>query len=326
MFYALALVLCLAVMLIVAVGASALSAFFLWTSKRFLHRFSPLARANLLFMVRALPWFLAGWITLGFALPAFLRFEPRSSNEMLTPRLLLLACLGALVIAAIGIRGLQMIWTTHRAQKQWRIRSRRLLLKDVDVPVYCTSNASPLLAVTGIFRPRIFVAQTVVEILSPGELLAAIAHELAHVSALDNVKQLILKTTRLPQWFKLFAGTDTTWLNASEIAADERALMGGASALDLSSALVKVARLSRSVPGKTLLAASHLIPSGVQSSVEMRVNHLRKLLESEEITLGTGHKETYWPAYGFLALIVSYAVCVNMVLPWMHEVLEMLVR
>jgi Zn-dependent protease with chaperone function len=327
MFYALALVLCLAVLFIVAAGASIFCAAGLYAGKRWLYFLPTRSRANLLFMLRAMPFFLAGLVTLGLALPAFLRFEPRASHEIMGPRLLALAVLGAFVLGAIAVRTLRIIRATHRAQKQWRIHSRRLQIESVRVPVYCAGMPCPLFAVTGMFRPKIFVAQAVIEKLSPGELDAALAHELAHVSALDNLKQLILKATTLPRWLRLFANSDAIWLNNSEMAADECALASGVSAMDLSSALVKVGGLIRQVPAGNLIAASHLLPITAQSGLETRVNHLRKLLESEDQVLGTRPKRRkYWPVFSFFLLVACYAICLNSALPWMHEILERLVR
>jgi Zn-dependent protease with chaperone function len=326
MFYALALVLCLAVLFIVASGAIILCAVGLYAGKRCLDFLSTRSRASVLFMLRAMPFFLAGLVTLGLALPAFLRFEPRASNEILGPRLLALALLGAFVLGGIAFRAFRIIRTTHRAQKQWRIHSRRLPVKSVDIPVYCAGRPCPLFAVTGMFRPKIFVAQAVIEKLSPGELDAALAHELAHVSALDNLKQLTLKATTLPRWLRLFANSDALWLNASEMAADEGALACGVSALDLSSALVKVGGLSRQAAANNMIAASHLLPITAQSGLETRVNHLRKLLESEDQAVRTPLKRRkYWPVFAFF-LLAAYAICLNSALPWMHEILERLVR
>jgi Zn-dependent protease with chaperone function len=338
MFYALALVLCLAVLFIVLAGSSVLCALGLITGKRFLRFLSPGAHANLLFTVRALPIFLACLVTLGFVLPAFLRFEPRSSHEIMGLRLLTLGGLGALVAAGMAMRSWRIIRTTHRAQKQWRSHSERLQVKGVDLPVYCAAGPSPLLAVTGVFRPRIFIARTVMEKLSSGELFAAIAHELAHVSALDNLKQLILKTTEPPQWLKLLSKSDAVWLKASEMAADEGALTRGASALDLSSALVKVAGISRQGPASDMIAASHLLPvTGLpmkellmkeQSCLEMRADHLRELLEGERQgqMLRRHGRRNYWPIFSLTLLVLGYAICLNAALPWTHEILELLVR
>lgn len=327
MFYALAIVLCLAVLFIVAAGASIFCAAGLYAGKRWLDFLPTRSRANVLFMLRAMPFFLAGLVTLGLALPAFLRFEPRASNEIMGLRLLTLAVLGAFVLGGIAFRALRIIQATYRAQKQWRIRSRRLQVKSINVPVYCAAMPCPLVAVTGMLRPKIFVAQAVMEKLSPGELDAALAHELAHVTALDNLKQLILKATTLPRWLRLFANSDPIWLNTSEIAADEGALASGVSALDLSSALVKVGGLSRQAAANNLIAASHLLPISAPSGLETRVNHLRKLLESEDQAVRSQPRHSkYWPMFSLFLLVAGYAICLNSVLPWMHEILERLVR
>ena len=325
MFYALACVLCLAVLFIVLAGTTLLSSLGLWSGRRFLQFLPAGSRANLLFLLRALPFILACLAALGFALPAFLRFEPRSSNEILGWRLLVLAGLGATVAAFVFVRSFCIVRATQRAQKQWRSHSRRLQISGVNVPIFSVDGPAPLLAVTGWLRPRIFVAQTVIEKLSWGELFAAIAHELAHVKACDNLKQLVLKTTGAPQWLKLFGGSDASWLNASEMAADEGALAGGASALDLGSALVKVGGLSRQAAAGDMVAVSHLLPLNGQSSIEMRVLHLRKLLESEDQpTRGKGRND--WAVVAVVGLVVGYAMCVGTVLPFVHEMLELLVR
>lgn len=321
MFYALACVLCLAVLFIVQTGATILSSLGLWSGRRFLHLLPAGDRANLLFLLRALPFFLASIAALGFALPAFLRFEPRSSNEILGWKLLSLAALGGLVTAAVLVRSLWIVRATQRAQKQWHSRSWVFEMSGVDVPVFCVDGPAPLLAVTGWLRPRIFVAQTVIEELSPAELFAAIAHELAHVSAWDNLKQLFLKTTA----FRLVRHSDASWLNASEMAADEGALANGASALDLSSALVKVGGLSRQASAGNLIAVSHLLPANAQSCLEMRVRHLRKLLESED-QAPRSKSRSYWPVWAVAGVALCYAMCVGTVLPWIHEMLELLVK
>ena len=328
MFYVLALALCLAVLFIVLAGTGVVCAAGLWAGRRFLTSLAPRASANSLFVLRTLPLFLAFAVALGFALPAFLRFEPHASGELIGIRLLALATLGALIAAVLMVRGSRIVAATHRAQKSWRAGAKRITIQGVDCPVYSSESGGPLLAVTGIFRPRIFVSRSVVESLSAGELCAAIAHELAHVQAGDNLKQLLLKMTRLPRWFGVFHTSDPAWLNASEMAADEGALSSGASALDLSSALVKVGRLSRHLPATQIIAASHLLPNAGESSIEVRITHLEKLLGSEGH--GPEHESPQsrhsGTAVSLLLLLLGYAVCLNPVLPWVHEMLEKLVR
>ena len=233
MFYVLALALCLAVLFIVLAGATVVCAAGLWFARRSFAFLAPRRSANLVFTLRTLPWLLACAVTVGFALPAFLRFEPHATGEFLGLRLLALATLGGIVTGFTVVRGWRIAQATHRAQKQWRANAQRLRFEGVPLPTYCAEGAGPLLAVTGILRPRIFVSRTVTESLSARELSAAIAHELAHVHARDNLKQLLLKMTRPPRWLRVFRSSDPQWLGASEMAADECALASGASALYL---------------------------------------------------------------------------------------------
>src|SRR5215510_163192 len=326
MFFDLALALCLAVLFIVLAGTEIFCAAGLWLARRMLRSLSPRTGANLLFTLRILPLFLAFAVTVGFALPAFLEFEPDSSDELIGFRLLVLAMLGAVSIALVTFRAWRIIRATHRAQKQWRGQAKPFRLDGITVPVYCSDGPGPLLAATGMFRPRIFVSRKVTQNLSAEELAAAIAHEMAHINAWDNLKQLFLKVTQPPRWLKLFRASDVAWLNVSEMAADEGALASGASALDLSSALVKVGRLSRHLPANQMIAASHLLPVAAESSIEMRITHLGKLLGCADQERRPGANlggKRYRMLASLLLLVLAYAVCLHAVLPWMHETLEM---
>lgn len=327
MFDQLAVVLCCAVFFIVLAGTSLFSAGILRAGRRQLERLTARTSANLIFAVRILPLLLAVLITFGLVLPSFLEFEPHSTREIVGMRLLVLAACGGVAITGLGVRTWRVLRATQRARRDWRSQAMQLKPAGVPVPVYCAPEVCPLLAVSGIFRPQIFVAGTVTDHLSANELSAAIAHELAHVSSLDNLKQLILKITRPPRWLNLFHRSDAAWVNASEIAADEGALAAGASALDLSAALVKVGRLHRQMPMSSAIAASHLLPDAAESSIAMRVTHLEKLLRGERaLSFSNSQSRTYWHIASLILLVAAYAVCLHVVLPWMHNALELLVR
>ncbi|HEY6250591.1 MAG TPA: M56 family metallopeptidase, partial [Candidatus Angelobacter sp.] len=255
-------------------------------------------------------------------------FEPRSTHEIMGMRLLVLAACGGLALAGIAARSWRVIRATSQARQNWRSHSRRVQPEGVQVPVYCADGPCPLLAVTGVFRPEIFVATTVTQSLSVNELSAALAHELAHVSSRDNLKQMVLKITRPPQWLNPFRHSDVAWLKASEVAADEGALARGASALDLSAALIKVGQLGRQAPLNSAIAASHLLPETAESCIAVRVMHLERLLkgEGDPTRVRNSHHNRNWPILSLALLVISYAVCVNAILPWMHEALELLVR
>ncbi len=329
MFYILCVALCLAVWFIVLAGMSMLCPWGARLLGRLVYSSASARTANRLFAVRILPLFLACVVTLGFALPAFMEFEPRASGEMMSLRLFVLGTLGALVFIAMAIRAAKTIRATASMREQWRRRSKKLYVKGMDVPVYCLDGPRSVMAVLGVFRPEIFVAREVTQVLSKEELAAAIAHERAHVRSFDNLKQILLKVTRLPHWLKpnTFGVQDTAWTNASEVAADKAALAAGASPLDLSSALVKVARLTRRAEVGEAVAASHLFPVACGSAIEARMRYLQELLEDTAPASGTRKQSRkYQVVLSLVFFTIAYVACVNAALPWVHEALESLVR
>jgi len=324
MFYALAIALCLAVLFLVLLCATLVCA----PSVRLLiksgQHSSPGTKANLVFVARILPLALACLVTLSLTLPAFLKYEPHVTSESMGLRLAGLAGLGAIVLIAIVVRALRILRATWDVQSEWLSRSKRIFLDRIALPIYRVDNGASLLAVTGMFRPRIFVSREIAEGLSAEEFRAAVAHELAHVSSFDNLKQLLMKMTRPPRWLKMLHSVDAEWIHASEIAADHKALAEGAPVLELSAALVKVGRLS--LPCSTRPAvASHLVPPACASSLEMRVARLSALLEGREAApVQKAGKSKFTIA--ILCALAAYAACINMFLPGVHEVLEFLVR
>jgi Zn-dependent protease with chaperone function len=328
-------VLVFAVLLAAGFVVMATSSLFAWPvlrlmrSRKALARLqaSPTATADLLFAIRILPLLLSLVATLGFALPAFVRLEPHAAGETISVKLWLLAAAGGLVLTAMAVRGARMLRATSRAEKIWRADSQ-VRLVDVageQARLYCVNSARPLLAVTGFFRPRIFVAREVLSVLSPGELRTAVAHEMVHVRRLDNFKQFLLRITQPPRW--LGANRDFAWVEASEIAADAGALTCGASALDLAAALVKIAALKRVPAWGDGIAASHLLPDLPGSPLQARVQLLQKALESETVAQPFLTARRPWATIAFFAVLaLTYASVVSTALPAVHEALEVLVR
>src|SRR5438270_3760456 len=258
MFYALAIAVCLAVFFLGMAGIALLLLPGIRTLRRALSSASG-AAANIFFALRLLPLAIACAFTLGMALPAFLVFEPHSTKEGMGLQLVVLAGLGGFVAATMTVRGWRILRDTMRTQRAWMERSRRMKIEGIDLPIFRLESGSSLLAVAGIIRPRIFISRGITESLTVPELRAALAHEMAHVSSLDNLKQFLLKITRPPRWMKSLQDADSEWIGACEVAADRAALLRGASVLDLSSALIKAGRLKRP-PGNTEVLASHLAP------------------------------------------------------------------
>lgn len=332
-FYALAICVCLGVLFLITAGASLacvpLRRLLLPAIQRMTQSHVPAAAANLLFAVRIMPLSLALGVTLGLALPAFLKFEPRSTGELMSARLLLLAAAGASIVVVMVLRGARVLRATARAEHRWRAscRQEQANVSGSKVRLYCVDRDSALLAVTGFFRPRIFVGQEAARVLSANELSAALAHELAHVSFCDNLKQLLMKMARLPRWLDKTGQEDAAWANASEAAADQAALAKGASAVDLAAALVKIGRLKRGPAIGDEVAASHLLPEIPASVLQLRVTRLQKVLEGEMVLpeIKSGRKP--WRTLCLVALpVLAYLAGVNALLPAIHQALEFLVR
>lgn len=62
--------------------------------------------------------------------------------------------------------------------------------------------------------------------------------------------------------------------------------------------------------------------------MEMRVTHLQELLEGKCQPHGDAANSSrkYYRVLPILLLVLCYGMCVNAVLPWIHEAMEFLVR
>ena len=323
MFYTLCIALCFAVMFLMlaaSVSASVLLARFLG---RMLRNTSPAASAGILFCFRMSPLALSAVVSFGLVLPAFLKFEPAATGEMVSWHLMALAALGLAGLLMVVIRIAGMLRTTAALEREWIRHGALLDVARLPVPVYCVSEATSLLAITGFVRPRVFVSRDILEALDRDELAAALAHEMAHLRALDTLKQLLLRSTQLP--LRTWRRMDAVWSSTSEMAADEGAVRQGASALELSSALIKVGRLSADRSVFSRFAASHLVPGGCQRTTRTRVIHLAAMLESEA-SPEHGSATSGAMAAIVLMFIIAYAAAIATLLPAIHEFLEFLVR
>ena len=108
-----------------------------------------------------------------------------------------------------------------------------------DIPILKLRHSFPVFAVVGIVRPRLFVAEHVLETLDEQELTAVLRHELGHITALDNLKRLAIKLCGDLLVAPLGRGLDRDWSVAAEAAADEYAVAAGDrnTALSLAGAL-----------------------------------------------------------------------------------------
>ena len=247
-----------------------------------LQNISARQRTSTIFAFRVFPTLFSMVFVFAAILPAFLLFEPYSTNEKLSWKLLIPAAFGLTGIFFAAYRIFETRRKTHRLVENFLKDSTPIIIEGVEFPVYRIKHQFPVIAVVGAFRPKMFIAEQIFSSLSKKELAAAVAHECGHIETQDNLKRLILKICRdllvIPFGQKL----DKCWNESIEAAADEYAAQecGNPSALDLAAALVKIARI---VPKNSLLA----MPQGAflienqDTDITWRVHHLIKLSETQ---------------------------------------------
>ena len=222
MFIYLCILVCLATLALTSLVAMIAMEMLGPAARRLALRFRFPTSPTLLFNLYTFPFTVSIVVTAAFVVPAFLVFEPRSTAETPEPLLISLAVSGGGLIAAVLLRLTKSVLSTRKLVRQW-LRSGRPLVLGKKVPVHVVDYPESLVAVAGIFAPRVFIGEKALKILGDGELQAAIEHELAHVRSLDNLKHLAVAASRPPQFFKQFAALERRWRGSVEAAADRRA-------------------------------------------------------------------------------------------------------
>jgi beta-lactamase regulating signal transducer with metallopeptidase domain len=170
-----------------------------------------------------------------------------------------------------------------------------------------------MLLVTGIYRPKLLISEQVVRRLDEGEMQAAIRHELAHAGFHDNFKKLVLRVSKFPFLSEL----ERSWMHAAEIAADDAAVTDESSAVDLASALLKVATpIASQVPE----LATSLMPDSEQA-LSARIERLMAWQPRPDAQRRR-HSETAFILTMFGLLAIGYGPLLRQV----HELSELLIR
>ena len=158
-------------------------------------RYSAASRSGLLFRLRVAPAVVAGIIGFGIALPIFVTFEPFDTDEPVSRTLVAIACAGVAIVLHGLWRAVSAWRATARVSREWQHRGRRVEIAGADpsLPVFAVDAAFPTVAVVGLRRPVLFVAERVLAECSADEVRAMIAHECAHVDGRDNLKRLVLR-------------------------------------------------------------------------------------------------------------------------------------
>lgn len=276
-------------------------------------RRSSVAFAQFLYLVRITP--LAGAVVaaLCFELPSFLVLEPKVVNEPLAvvPVSLSVLSIGFAVI---------VLWRTAAACRHtsdlcesWTTGSYTVHGQQ-KMPVYETNASGPPVAVVGVRAPRLLLSPGLKTILEQGELERALAHETAHVRHRDNLRKLLLLLCRFPGMWAL----DQAWAEATEFAADERAVSSKREALDLASALVKISALSANA-AEPQVFVTHFVSNSASTA-----RRVQKLAEWKKEPVEP-HVLLYL-VLGIAASVSALILCYGGILTRLHSFTEVLFR
>ena len=244
-----------------------------------LRRCSANARAEILFAMRIVPPTLAFISVAMFVVPAYITHEPEATSETVSTTLAALAFLSAAGLVFASWRVYRSWYATRMLLREWLRVGERIELCDLKVPAFRLDHPFPIIAVVGTVRPRLFVASKVLNTLNQDELAAAIEHERGHLVARDNLKRSILRVCRdVLMLVPVGRSLDRAWAQAAESAADEHAAHENRDrALNLASALVKIARMVPSRERVELPLGAYLIGTEETQGVKSRISRLLEI-------------------------------------------------
>jgi Zn-dependent protease with chaperone function len=230
------------------------------------------ALADQLRYVRVLPVLFAS-ASMTLAALSFAFFEPRQPEEAIGRVMVMLAAVAAALIATALLRWGWLLFTSGRVLRAWMDDAKPTMLDGFALPTFSVSSHFPIVAVVGVWRPRLIIARSVLSACTPEEIRAIVAHEHGHVVRRDNAMRLLL--TILPDvlsWLPISRRLLDAWHAAAEDAADDHAASIGADGrVLLAQALLRVARLAPAGSAAAVLPVSALYRG---ENIERRVRRL----------------------------------------------------
>ena len=279
----------------------------------------PRAAARILFTMRVLPAASAALFVFGFCIPSYLWFEPAVTAERVG---LLCVVLGVLAAAACSIsfaRSVSVLFDSRRFNRACASRHQKTRLPGLPASLFVLESQSPVLAMSGLLRPRLVISRAVLDALSTEELDAALRHERSHHVSRDNFKRLLFLFA--PDFFpftRTLRQLELHWSRFIEWAADDDAAAGDSHrAVSLAAALVRVARLGSS-PGLPVLSTSLL---ACNQDLSARVDRLLHPATTRQ----PGPPHRGWSIAGavmFGAALFSTALLSPLALSSVHNLLE----
>lgn len=292
-----------------------------WCIQRGLIRLRASSAPGVWLLLKLVPGVVALFFTFVVFLPAHWRLEPEGVEESAGYTLVALGTLGAVTLVLAVRRAVRDASMTRRVERGWRARaSGPRKFAGGWLPVYGLPDASPVISLAGLLRPRVFVARPVVEAFTSDEMAVSLAHEVAHHDAHDNLKRLLVACS--PDLLAIWPSgraVERRWRAAVEFDADDRAVDGEESrAVALASALIKVARLS---PAAAATGSSSTFYDG--TLLAARIDRLLTPAGDH----AAGRRSTHaWPVFLASATLVAAALAAEAAWFGVHRATEGLIR
>jgi Zn-dependent protease with chaperone function len=326
MFFLLGICILLAVMLALNSTASLVASLVWKFLKPRARSWSAASQASVLCLLRTLPVFAGITIVALLFAPAYIAYEPRENHEEITLNLAFVAVFSALGIFLCVVRGVASWRATTRLTADWLRNAELISVPGIAIPAFRIEHRFPVVAIVGIFKPRLFIANQILRSLTNDELSAALAHEVGHLIARDNLKRGLLQACRDMLLIIPFGRTlDSAWKDASEAAADEYAAgRDQRVGLDLASALVKIARLVPIGSRPTLPAGAYFVIGDDRSEFKDRVRNLVSLVGSQSSNPRASliGKLPLWVPIAILVVLLVAISIETQVLVLTHAVIE----
>jgi hypothetical protein len=251
------LYLCLAAFFVIHTAAGLIVAVATPAAVRAAQRMCARRAAGFLLALRLLPAALALLLVAGVCVPSYLLLEEEASAEEVGWLCLAAAMLSACLWSVSLARSWRAAARSARHTRDWERTGLPASLPGARRPVWVVDSPAPLLALAGVFRPRLVISRLAAGALSPAQLRAALRHEEAHQTARDNLKRLLLLLSPglLPGWHG-FHALECGWSRFAEWAADDAAAAGNSRrSLSLAAALVRIARMGGTLAAPPLTAS-----------------------------------------------------------------------
>jgi hypothetical protein len=289
------------------------------TAIRIAETMRPRSASHFLLGLRLLPFALGVSAVLGLCIPSYLWLEPQAAAERVGWAFLTLVFFGALVCTFSVARAARAVIVSNHYNRRWRKAGREGRLPGEDSNAVILKKETPLLALAGVYRPRLMISEGLLGVLSSEQLAVALRHEQAHRGSRDNLKRLLLLLAPDGVPFVTnFSSLDREWSKFSEWAADDEAVQGDARrALSLAEALLRVARMGAG-PRLSFLHTSLVAADEELSARVARLLHLEP----------ARFESLPWKRFvtGALFLLLSASVATLMLLPAtlssVHRLLE----